>query len=73
MTDRRWIEAFAAELGLDPPTDREWELVLQLAGCAAHASQRTAAPLACWLGAASGRGLEELLAIAERIPADEAA
>jgi len=51
LTDREWIEAFAASLGVEPPTEAEFRHLLELAGVAAHASQRTAAPVACWLAA----------------------
>ena len=49
-----WLDAFAGALGLDPPTTHEIDVLLQLAGTAAHASARQAAPVACWLAARSG-------------------
>jgi hypothetical protein len=49
MTAQEWIEAFAASLGTEPPDDATVEQLLALAGAAAHASERTAAPIACWL------------------------
>jgi hypothetical protein len=49
MTGREWIDRFAAELGVDAPDDETVEALLALAGDAAHASERTAAPIACWL------------------------
>lgn len=53
--DRRaWIDRFAAELGVAPPTDEEVDALLGLAGVAAHAAERTAAPLSCWLAARAG-------------------
>jgi len=69
MTAREWIDRFAAELGVDPPSDEEFDAVLDLAAVAAHDSERVAAPLACWIGGASGRPLAELQRIAERIAA----
>ncbi|HEX9994325.1 MAG TPA: DUF6457 domain-containing protein [Acidimicrobiales bacterium] len=54
MTAREWIAAFAARLGVDPPDDAEVDRLLALAGTAAHASERTAAPLACWLAGRAG-------------------
>lgn len=48
-TGRNWIHAFAADLGVEPPDDATIEQLLDLAGVAAHASERLAAPLACWL------------------------
>ena len=69
MTAREWIDRYAAELGVDPPSDEEFDAVLDLAAVAAHDSERVAAPLACWIGGASGRPLAELQRIAERIAA----
>jgi hypothetical protein len=48
-TANEWIQAFAAELGAEPPTQEEIDALLGLAGIAAHASERTAAPLSTWL------------------------
>lgn len=49
MDSRAWIDAFSAELGVTPPDDATVEALLDLAGVAAHASERTAAPITCWL------------------------
>lgn len=49
-----WVTSFAGRLGLEPPTDGEVEILLELAAVAAHASERIAAPLACWLVGRSG-------------------
>jgi Domain of unknown function (DUF6457) len=67
MTAREWIERLAAELGADPPSDEEFDAILELAAIAAHDSERVAAPVACWIGGASGRSLTELQRIAEGI------
>lgn len=48
---REWVDRFAVLVGVTPPTDAEIEVILELAGSAAHASERTAAPIACWLAA----------------------
>lgn len=48
---REWVDQFAALIGVTPPTDAEIEQILALAGSAAHASERTAAPISCWLAA----------------------
>jgi hypothetical protein len=66
MTAREWIDSFAAELGLDSPTDEQIDAILDLAAVAAHSSERIAAPVACWLGAQTGLSLAELRAAAER-------
>jgi hypothetical protein len=59
MNAREWIDAYAERLGIPTPTDDELRAILDLAGEAAHASQRIAAPVACWLSAKAGRSLEE--------------
>ena len=58
------IENFAAALGRPAPTAAEREAVLKLASVAAHASERRAAPIACWL-AAAGISLDEAIVLAE--------
>ena len=54
MNAQQWIERFAADLGVPPPTADEFDALLGLAANAAHASERTAAPVACWLAAKAG-------------------
>jgi hypothetical protein len=54
MTPQEWLAAFAARLGVDPPDTDTVDELLALAGTAAHASERTAAPLACWLVGRAG-------------------
>ena len=54
MNAREWIDAFAAELGTEPPTDDEIKRLLDLAAVAAHSSERIAAPVACWVGGRAG-------------------
>jgi hypothetical protein len=67
MTRDEWIAAFAREAGVERPSAEEIRELLELAGTAAHASERTAAPLACWIAGRCGVPLAELRAIAERI------
>ena len=67
MTDREWIAAFAERLGMEPPGDGDFDAVLRLAAEAAHASERTAAPVACWLAGVSGRPLGEAIRLAEEV------
>ena len=73
MNAREWIDAFAAEVGAEAPTDDEIKQVLDLAAVAAHSSERIAAPVACWIGGRAGASLEELQAAADRIGGDPAA
>jgi Domain of unknown function (DUF6457) len=67
MTRDEWIEQFSAQVGVPAPNAEEVDSLLELAATAAHASERTAAPLACWIAGRSQRSLEELLATAERV------
>ncbi len=67
MTRDEWIEAFARELGAEPPTPKQAEKLLALAATAAHSSERPAAPLACWVAGRAGASIEEFLAAAERV------
>jgi hypothetical protein len=62
-----WLAAYAEKLGTEPPTKDELKAVLDLAGEAAHASQRIAAPVACWLAARAGVGLEEAMTLARQV------
>ena len=49
QTGHEWIEAFAVQLGADAPDAETLDKLLELAGVAAHSSERWAAPLACYL------------------------
>lgn len=60
MTRDEWIERFAAQAQVPAPDPREVEQLLALAGVAAHASERTAAPLACWIAGRSKLALSQL-------------
>jgi hypothetical protein len=60
MSRDEWIEHFASAIGMAPPTPEQVEAILALAGTAAHASERTAAPIAAWLAGTSGRDLAEI-------------
>jgi Domain of unknown function (DUF6457) len=58
-TAEQWLDAFAAALGRPAPTAEERQALLELASVAAHASERKAAPIACWLAATAGVAPEE--------------
>jgi Domain of unknown function (DUF6457) len=66
---RDWIERYAAALGVAAPTEEEVAALLDAAGVASHASERTAAPVSCWLAATAGVTPTEALAAAERVAA----
>ena len=67
MNARQWLDAYAQRLGVDAPTTEEFKVLLDLAGEAAHASERVAAPVACWLAARAGVGPEQALTIAREV------
>lgn len=67
MNAREWIDAYADRLGVDSPSAEEFSTLLDLAGEAAHSSERVAAPVACWLSARAGMSPEESLALAREV------
>jgi len=72
VTVEAFLQAFSAEVGVPAPSAGEAEALLALASIAAHASERTAAPISCWMGGASGLPIAELLAAAQRVAGDAA-
>jgi hypothetical protein len=67
MNAKQWITAFAEKLGTEAPTSSEFSALLDLAGEAAHASERVAAPVACWVAARAGRSPQEALELAREV------
>ena len=67
MTAQEWIQAYAAQLGVEPPDEATVEALLDIAGVAAHASERTAAPITCWLIGQAGIGVDEARRLADGI------
>jgi Domain of unknown function (DUF6457) len=72
MNAREWISSYAERLGTEPPSAQEWSLLLDLAGEAAHSSERVAAPVACWVAATAGISAEHALATARELSHDAA-
>jgi hypothetical protein len=72
MTRDEWIAAFAAEIGAEPPSVEEIRALLELAGDAAHASERTAAPISCWIAGRTDVPLADVLLAAKRLAASTA-
>jgi len=70
MNANEWLAAFAERVGTEPPTTGEFKTILDLAGEAAHSSERVAAPAATWVAARAGVGLDEALRIAREIEGD---
>jgi hypothetical protein len=67
MNAKEWLAAYADRLGVEARTADELKAVLDLAAEAAHASERIAAPVACWLAAKAGRSLDESLLLAKEV------
>jgi hypothetical protein len=67
MTADEWLREVARRLGTEPPSTRDVDDVLALAALAAHASERQAAPVTCWLAARSGRQISDCLAIVREV------
>ena len=70
MNAREWITAFAVRLGVEAPTNEEWGTLLDLAAEAAHASERVAAPIACWVAARASAQPQDALSAARDVSAD---
>jgi hypothetical protein len=70
MNAREWIDAYADRLGTTSPTTEEFTALLDLAGEAAHSSERVAAPVACWVAARAGADPQHALSVAREIAHD---
>ena len=69
MNAKEWIAAFARQLGAEPPSTEEFRVLLDLAGEAAHSSERVAAPVACWVAARAGVDPARALEVARQTDA----
>lgn len=69
MTRDEWIAAFAAELDVPVPDADTVDALLALAAVAAHTSERTAAPLTCYLAGLAGVDTATAARAAERVRA----
>jgi Domain of unknown function (DUF6457) len=67
MTSDEWVAEFAAAAGVSPPTADEVDALLGIAGIAAHASERTAAPITTWLAAKAGLSPADALKLASSL------
>ena len=67
MTGAEWIAAWAAKIGAEAPDPATVETLLELAGVAAHASERIAAPIACYLVGRAGLEPGAALALAKEL------
>jgi hypothetical protein len=71
MTRDEWIARLATELDVPTPSPGEIDALLDLAGAAAHASERQAAPLSCWLVGVAGVPPAEALEMVRRLTTAE--
>ncbi|MBA2764460.1 MAG: hypothetical protein H0U42_07200 [Thermoleophilaceae bacterium] len=67
MTAEEWIDRFAALIGEEPLSATTRAELLELAATAAHASERIAAPIACYLAGRTGRPVAELAELATSV------
>lgn len=67
QTAQQWLADYAAQVGIDPPGEDDVAQLLDLAAVAARASERTAAPITCWLAAMAGLTPHDALAVAHRL------
>jgi hypothetical protein len=67
VTGQEWIAEFAKKLGVQPPDQSTFDRLLDLAGVAAHSSERIAAPIACYLVGLADRATEETVEIARQV------
>lgn len=67
VSGREWVVEFAAALGVEAPSDIDVDTLLDLAGVAAHSSERLAAPLACYLVGRAGMAPAAAMALAQQL------
>ena len=69
MNAKEWIDAYAERVGIEALTQDEFAAILDLAAEAAHASERVAAPAACWVAAKADLPLPEAISAAREVSA----
>ena len=62
-----WLGRYAELLGVQAPRPSDVDIVLALAGEAAHRSHRQAAPVACWLAATAGLSPQQACDLAREV------
>ena len=67
MNAAEWVEAFCRRIGAPVPDQGQMDEILRLAAVAAHASERTAAPISCWIAGGAGKPLAALTDEAESL------
>lgn len=72
MEAQTLLDQLAELWGGDAPTAAEVDLVLSLAGAAAHLSERKAAPIVCWMAGVRGIPLTEALRVVNQFAGESA-
>jgi len=67
VTAADWLAAFSSELGVPAPDEATITTLLELAGVAAHCSERIAAPIACYLIGAKAMSPIDGLALSKQV------
>ena len=67
-----WLAGFEAVIGAAAPGPEVTDALLNLAGVAAHDSERIAAPIACWMAGVAGVDPAEALERARQYAEDRA-
>ena len=71
-TAAEWLAGFEAVIGAAAPGPEVTEALLNLAGVAAHDSERIAAPIACWMAGVAGVSPADALELARQYARDRA-
>jgi hypothetical protein len=67
VTTDEWVAAYADAAGVPAPSAEDIDELLQLAAVAAHAAERTAAPITCWIAAVANLAPADARALAESV------
>jgi len=67
VTATEWLAAFSSELGVPAPDEATVTTLLELAGVAAHSSERIAAPIACYLLGTRAMSPDDGLELSKRV------
>lgn len=67
MTGHEFAREVAVALGVETLSDDDANALLAMAGVAAHASERLAAPLCTFLAGRSGRPLDDVRAVIAQV------
>ena len=69
-TVQEWLNAYAEKIGGEAPNETEVNDLLSIAGIAAHSSERTAAPLTCYMIGKYGLSPNDALNFAKELESE---